>query len=76
MDLSHIRKAVDRRPYKPFDVRLSDGSVFTVTHPEFIGMAPGVVFIGQPDGNYELVNPDQIVALSMRRNGGIRHARR
>lgn len=31
-----IREYHQRRPFKPFDIRLSDGRVYTVDHPEFL----------------------------------------
>ena len=36
MDYSKIKEYHERRPFKPFDIRTSDGRVYSVDHPEFL----------------------------------------
>ena len=43
-----IRELLDRRPFRPFRLFLSDGSQHDVPHPEFAWVFGGRVFIGIP----------------------------
>ena len=36
MEYDKIKEYHERRPFKPFDIRTSDGRVYTVDHPEFL----------------------------------------
>ena len=36
-----IRRAMHARPFRPFDIKLDDGSVHTVKHPDSISVPPG-----------------------------------
>lgn len=36
MIYEQVREHHERRPFKPFDIRMSDGRVYTVDHPEFL----------------------------------------
>ena len=57
--IDRIRQAVRNEPFRPFNVRLADGSVHTVTHREFIAIPPGrrprdlIFFVETPRGKYE-----------------------
>jgi hypothetical protein len=59
MMIDRIRQAVRNEPFRPFNVRLADGSVHTVTHREFIAIPPGrrprdlIFFVERPRGEYE-----------------------
>jgi hypothetical protein len=45
MDTKQIREAVLARPFKPFTLRMNDGREFYIRHPEFVAVAPRVVFV-------------------------------
>ena len=45
---SRIREYLDRRPFRPFRVFLSDGSHHEIPHPEFAWVFGGRIFIGLP----------------------------
>lgn len=36
-----IRRAMHAQPFRPFKLKLVDGTVHTVTHPDFIAISPG-----------------------------------
>ena len=36
MEYDKIKDYHERRPFKPFDIRTSEGRVYTVDHPEFL----------------------------------------
>ncbi len=52
MKFSEIRNLVERQPFRPFGVRLSNGAQYSFNHPREFG-APGdfhiIVFFGQTD---------------------------
>jgi hypothetical protein len=37
-----IRRAMHAQPFRPFGIKLVDGSTHTVTHPDFIAIPPGM----------------------------------
>jgi hypothetical protein len=39
--VEQIRQAMHRQPFRPFGLRLVDGSVCMVQHPDFIAVPPG-----------------------------------
>ncbi len=39
--VEQIRQAMHRQPFSPFALRLVDGSVCVVQHPDFIAVPPG-----------------------------------
>jgi hypothetical protein len=34
-----------RRPFQPFDIRVSEGRVYTVDHPDFLARSRGGTFV-------------------------------
>ena len=36
MEYGKIKEYHERRPFQPFDIRTSEGRVYTVDHPEFL----------------------------------------
>jgi hypothetical protein len=40
-----IREFMHSQPFKPFDIRVSDGRVYTVDHPDFVSRSRGGSFI-------------------------------
>ena len=45
---ARIKELLDRRPFRPFRLFLSDGSRHVVPHPEFAWVFGGRVFVGIP----------------------------
>lgn len=43
-----VKQLLNRRPFRPFQLCLSDGSKHQVPHPEFAWVFGGRVFIGVP----------------------------
>ncbi|MGD2110842.1 MAG: hypothetical protein PVI86_15800 [Phycisphaerae bacterium] len=41
MTVKQLRKVHGARPFRPFTLRLTDGSRLTVPHPEFLYVLPG-----------------------------------
>lgn len=51
MNPETIRESLTRRPFEPFAVRLSNGDVHQVRHPEFAMLLRHTVVIGYPDSD-------------------------
>ena len=53
------------RPFEPFDIRLSDGRVYTVDHPEFLAMSRkgNVIYYSTEDGRLMTISISQITTL-------------
>jgi hypothetical protein len=53
-----LLQAVQRRPFEPFRVQVSDGTTYDVRHPDLVMVGLGAIIIGvpaigQPRGVYE-----------------------
>ena len=42
MTINELRRAMESRPFKPFDINMSDGRVFHVPHPEMLAVLRGL----------------------------------
>ena len=54
--VEQIRRAVHAQPFRPFALRMVDGSSFVVQHPDFIAVPPGsrprdIAFFSSSSGN-------------------------
>lgn len=49
MNLETIREWVNRQPFEPFLVKLSNGDVYEVRHPENIALAKTKILLGYPE---------------------------
>ena len=56
---SRIKEPLERKPFRPFKLCLSDGSSHAVPHPEFAWVYGGRVFVGSPANN----GPDSVGPL-------------
>jgi len=46
-----LRELLERRPFRPFEVRLSNGDAFQVRHPEFAMLLRTQLVIGIPESD-------------------------
>lgn len=69
MNIDKIRILSHAEPFQPFTVRLSDGQRLVIEHPEFLAISPtrDTLLVFKPDGNFSIVQADQITALETRR---------
>ena len=49
MNAETIREFIRKQPFEPFEVRLSNGDVHQVRHPEFGMLLNHTLVIGYPD---------------------------
>ncbi|HEV2436851.1 MAG TPA: hypothetical protein VG077_12700 [Verrucomicrobiae bacterium] len=67
MTVEAIRTAVQRRPFRPFSVRLADGSEIQIQSQDNVALHPaGKTFvIFEPDGGYRIVDIPLVTDLSV-----------
>ena len=51
MSAETIRELLHRRPFEPFEVRMSNGDSYVVAHPEFAFVLKSNLFIGFPESD-------------------------
>lgn len=69
MNVDKIRLLSHAEPFHPFTICLSDGQRLAIDHPEFLAISPtrDALVVFKPDGNFVIVQPDQITALQTRK---------
>ena len=69
MNVDRIRLLSEAEPFHPFSICLSDGQRLPVEHPEFLAISPtrDALVVFKPDGNFVIVETDQITSLQTRR---------
>jgi len=66
MRIEEIRDALRRQPFRPFSIRLADGHLFTIPHPEFVAItSPRTIHVASPalDGSYSIVDIPLVLSL-------------
>lgn len=66
MDAEAIREATHHQPFQPFTLRLADGRVLPIPHPDFIAIAPNgrrVAVFSPTDSALSILEPLLIVSL-------------
>jgi len=51
MNADTIRELLQRQPFEPLEVRLSNGDVHQIPHPEFAVLLKSTLVIGVPDSD-------------------------
>lgn len=51
MNAETVRELLQRRPFQPFVIRMSNGDVFEVKHPELALLLKTRVIIGDPEND-------------------------
>jgi hypothetical protein len=68
MRIEELKKAKDRRPFEPFDVRMADGRSHLIKHPDAVAWDPGqsrIAICGLPDGGWEIIDVALVRSLGM-----------
>jgi hypothetical protein len=63
VDLQGIREASHRQPFEPFTIRLADGRVFSVPHPDFVAVGKRRIIVVSEDDSWSVIEPSLIVSL-------------
>ena len=72
MNTDKFTKLVRRKPFRPFLVRMADGQVLQVTHPESVLVAPDLrmAAIATGDGGLELVDLPLVTSVRFEGRSG------
>ena len=62
---SDIRQFLDRRPFQPFRVTLTDGRTYEVRHPEMVMVGRSAIAIGLPAPDESEPVYDRMVTVSL-----------
>lgn len=63
MDITGVREALHRQPFRPFAIRLADGRSLSVPHPDFVALGSRrIVVVGEDDSTL-IIEPLLIVSL-------------
>ena len=67
MNAETLREWLNRRPFEPFELRLSNGEVYRVRHPEVVAIGRDRIAVYSPEANrfahVSLVHINSIEAL-------------
>ena len=62
MNLERIRERL-RAGFRPFAIKVSDGSQYEVPHPEFVAVGRGVVVVMRQNDSIRTIDGLHIIAL-------------
>lgn len=66
MKPEHVRELLRRRPFVPFEVRMSNGDVYQVRYPDTAFVNKSLLVIGDPDAdNFIICALDQMAAATV-----------
>ena len=67
MNADTIREWLNRRPFEPFELRLSNGEAYQVRHPEVVALGKNRIAIADPETDHfthvALIHVNSISAL-------------
>ena len=74
LSLKTIRERLHKVPFKPFEMRLTDGRRVPVVHPDFVALGGSVVVVMDEEDGVQEVDALHVVSLdpiskSRKRNG-------
>ncbi len=72
LSIKTIRERLNLTPFKPFNIRLSDGRKIFIQHPDFVSVGGSVVFVTDPQDSLQEIDALHIVSLdapAKKRNG-------
>lgn len=66
MNPQTLRELLQRRPFQPFEVRMSNGDVYQVRYPDFAFVLRSNFVIGDPDAdNVAICALDQMASVNL-----------
>jgi hypothetical protein len=78
MTIEQLRQMHAARPFKPFEIHLTDSRALTVDHPEMLSqsLTGRTIAVARPDDTIEIVDLLLVVSLKPLPNGSRRRGRR
>ena len=67
INVEHVRFYLTNAPFKPFDIRTTDGRVYTVDQPEFLLLSrdPNILYYETTDGRLITMALSQIAVIEI-----------
>jgi hypothetical protein len=67
MTIEQLRNAHNAVPFRPFTIRMADGRVFPIKHPDFLSMSPSgrTVIIYNIDDSFSILDLLLMTELEM-----------
>jgi hypothetical protein len=58
MTTEQFRATLRQQPFRPFKIRMADGRIFDVAHPDFVAQSHSgrTVIVVQPDDSYSVLD--------------------
>jgi hypothetical protein len=74
MGIDELRQAVQKRPFKSFEIHVDNGEKYLIEHPENVFITPQLVVTVDKGGRTILISPETVSTVGMvdakrRRNG-------
>jgi hypothetical protein len=63
LSIKTIRERLNKTPFKPFEIRLSDGRKIFVEHPDFVSVGGSIVVVTSLDDTTQEIDALHIVSL-------------
>lgn len=61
MRIEELTKLFKRQPFRPFTIHMSDGSAYTVTHPDQVILTPRAAYVGIGNSEDDAVVHDVVI---------------
>lgn len=76
MTIDQLRNVIQARPFRPFTLKLADGTRLRVKHPEFVSSSPAgrTVIVWSEAESFEIVDLLLVASIEVG-NGKARHKR-
>ena len=78
MTVTALRRLLKAQPFRPFDVKTTDGDTFRLSHPDFAMISPDEteVVCYDKDHNFRVVDMNHLVSMEPIRNGARKPGKR
>jgi len=63
MDIAGVRELLHKEPFEPFVIRLANGRLLRVPHPDFVAVTSRRAIVVAEHGSWSIVEPLLIVSL-------------
>ena len=71
MTTEQLKQMHTARPFRPFTLRLADGEVVPVPHPEFLFFSPSgrTIVVATPDDAFKIIDLLLVTSIDVGTNG-------
>jgi hypothetical protein len=63
MSLADVKRILERTPFSPFRIHLSNGQSFEIHHPEFVWLFPTRMLIAVPSKEPRVMEHEEQISL-------------